>query len=81
MGMLDINKNQKSQNKGAPMRKNKRFSTELEVELLAKKHLEAYLNECNCQSKEDALLAIEKMVGMGVHLHDVVENGIAVPMQ
>ncbi|MGY3854454.1 hypothetical protein ACW5W8_16755 [Aeromonas aquatilis] len=63
------------------MEKQKGFAAELEVELLAKKHLEAYLNECNCQSKEDALRAIEKMVGMGMHCHDVVENGIAVPVQ
>lgn len=63
------------------MNKDKKFVTELEAESLAKKHLEAYLNECNCQSKEDALRAIEKMVGMGMHAHDVVENGFSVTVQ
>lgn len=39
------------------------FVSELEAEVLAKKHLENYVNECRCQSKVDVLLAIQKNAG------------------
>lgn len=63
------------------MKKATVFVTEVEAELLAKKHLEAFVAECRCQNKQDILRAIEKMVGVGMHAHDVVENGYCVTVQ
>ncbi len=51
------------------------FVSELEAEVLAKKHLENYVNECRCQSKVDVLLAIQKMLAVSLSAHDVVEHG------
>ena len=48
------------------MKNTKAFVTEVEAELLAKKHLEAFVAECRCQNKQDILRAIEKMVGVGM---------------
>ena len=52
-----------------------KFVNELEVEVLAKKHLENYVNECQCQSKFDVLLAIQKMMAVSLSAREVVEHG------
>lgn len=40
----------------------KKFATPLEAENLAIKHIENYINECNCQSLDDAKVASKIML-------------------
>lgn len=47
------------------MKNTKAFVTEVEAELLAKKHLEAFVAECRCQNKQDILRALKKWLGWG----------------
>lgn len=63
------------------MAKPKKFVTEAEAEKLAKKHLEAFVNECHCQSNTDVMMAIQKMMGVSLHAHQVVQFGRSSPVQ
>jgi hypothetical protein len=49
--------------------------TERECEALAKQFLEQYINACKCDSRKEACLAIQKMCGVALHAHDLVETG------
>lgn len=63
------------------MAKPNQFVTEAEAEKLAKKHLEAFVNECHCQSNTDVMMAIQKMMGVSLHAHQVVKTGLSAPVQ
>ena len=62
-----------------------KFVTEKQAEALAKKHIENYLNECNCQTIDDAKkaaakmlgMAAAKMLGMAIHCFETVQDGTA----
>ncbi|HHC6496760.1 TPA: hypothetical protein ACN36B_004380 [Vibrio parahaemolyticus] len=54
-----------------------KFVTEKQAEALAKKHIENYLNECNCQTIDDAKKAAAKMLGMAIHCFETVKDGTA----
>ncbi|WP_339023774.1 hypothetical protein [Aeromonas salmonicida] len=63
------------------MAKPKQFVTEVEAEKLAKKHLEAFVNECHCQSNTDVMMAIQKMMGVSLCAHQLVQTGRSVTVQ
>lgn len=63
------------------MTKPKQFVTESEAEKLAKKHLEAFVNECHCQSNTDVMMAIQKMMGVSLNAHQAVKTGWSSPVQ
>lgn len=54
-----------------------KFVTEKQAEALAKKHIENYLNECNCQTIDDAKKAAAKILGMAIHCFETVQDGTA----
>jgi len=41
----------------------------------ANKHLQNYVNECKCNSRNEAALALQKMIAVAVHALDLVNNG------
>lgn len=41
----------------------------------AKLHLEHFVNECKCNSRNEAALALQKIIAVAVHALDLVENG------
>lgn len=51
------------------------FVNEKEAEKLAKEGLEKYVNACRPQSRTDAILAIQKMIGVAVHALNLVQTG------
>lgn len=59
------------------MAKKKKFVSQEEAEVLAHKHIENYLNECNLQSIDDAKLASQKLVAVALDCMDQINNGTA----
>jgi len=57
-----------------------KFVDQKKAEELAVKHIQNYLNECNCQSLEHAKLASQKMVAVAVDCMNKVHNGKSVKL-
>jgi len=52
-----------------------KFVSQKEAEKLAVKHIQNYLNECNCQTLGDAKLASQKMVAVAMDCMHKIHNG------
>jgi len=57
-----------------------KFVNQKEAEELARKHIQNYLNECNCQNVEHAKLASQKMVAVAMDCMEKIHNGQAVKL-
>jgi len=51
------------------------MKTEQECELMATAKLTEYVNGCQCDTTQDAINALTKMVGVALHAIDLVKNG------
>lgn len=49
--------------------------TEKEMELLAIKHVQDFVNACNCKNKDDILLAISYFLNVGINAGETVKHG------
>ncbi|EGS66956.1 MULTISPECIES: hypothetical protein [Vibrio] len=52
-----------------------KFVTEKQAEALAAKHIENYLNECNCQTVDDAKKAAAKMLAVAINHFETIQTG------
>jgi hypothetical protein len=52
-----------------------KFVNEIEAERLARKTIEQYLNDCHCQSIDDAKKAVQKMLAVAKGAFDAIHYG------
>lgn len=57
------------------------MKTEIECELFARETVKEYINGCECDTSEDALNALHKLIAVSVDTVDVVSNGVMATSQ
>ncbi|TXE56998.1 hypothetical protein [Serratia nematodiphila] len=55
--------------------------TETEIQALAVKTVQEFVNACNCKSKDDILLCLAYWLNVGMSAGDTVRNGRAEVLQ
>lgn len=55
--------------------------TEEQMKALAHSTIETFVNSCHCKSKDDVLLALAILLGMGIDAGDTVKHGKMVTLQ
>jgi hypothetical protein len=55
--------------------------TEKEMQALAVKTVQEFVNACNCKSRDDILLALSYWLNIGMSAGDTVKYGKASPLQ
>lgn len=57
------------------------MKTEFGCEQFARETVKEYINGCECDTREDALRALHKLIAVSVDTVDVVSNGVMATAQ